>query len=199
TGDYVAADQTVTFSIVDNVAVTTSSISVVLRTATQQRTLTNADYEFLSGVLSVNLRPFSLTEPTLNLTVAASDLNDNRSTASVLLNISNSSVDFDLFGGASGETVVNVPNPFNPANESTAIAYQITQQADIEVFIYSLGMARVFTYSAVGETPGYHEIEWDGRDTGGTIVPNGIYIFVIKGTNGDRSVLRKGKIAVLRR
>jgi subtilisin family serine protease len=199
TGDYVAADQTVTFSIVDNVAVTTPSISVVLRTATQQRTLTNADYAFSSGVLSVDLTPFSLTEPTVNLTVAASDPNDNRSTASVLLNLSDSSVDFDLFGGASGEAVVNVPNPFNPSNESTAIAYQITQQADIEVFIYSLGMARVFTYRSIGETPGYHEIEWDGRDTGGNIVPNGIYIFVIKGTNGDRSVLRKGKIAVLRR
>ena len=98
---------------------------------------------------------------------------------------------------------LNGPNPFNPNKEVTKIQYQLTQDADVKICIYTISGEQVFKgdYKAGSEggMVGFNSIVWDGRDKFNEIVANGVYIayLIAKSTGGDVEV-GKVKIAVLK-
>ncbi|HTY12631.1 MAG TPA: Ig-like domain-containing protein [Candidatus Omnitrophota bacterium] len=96
-------------------------------------------------------------------------------------------------------TPLNFPNPFDPDNGPTSIAYTLSKSADITLNIYDLMGGLVvkknFGANSEGGKAGYNEASWDGKDNGGHPVGNGLYIYLIIG-NGN--VLGKGKITVLK-
>ena len=75
---------------------------------------------------------------------------------------------------------MNGPNPFNPAKESTYIEYQLTQDAEVKLYIYSISGEQLWQRT-ISSTAGYTSIPWDGRNTFGEWVPNGVYIAYIVG------------------
>ena len=74
----------------------------------------------------------------------------------------------------------NFPNPFNP---ETRIYFEIPEAQQVKVIIYNMLGQKVRTLINEGFTPGYHIINWDGRDDSGNIAPTGIYIYRIKAGN----------------
>lgn len=71
----------------------------------------------------------------------------------------------------------NFPNPFNP---TTMIQYQLPEAGKVSLrIINSLGQ-EVRTLVDADMDAGYHTISWDGRDTAGNMVSNGIYMYQIK-------------------
>jgi len=97
---------------------------------------------------------------------------------------------------------MNGPNPFNPNIETTQIQYQLSKDADVSLYIYSISgemlVSNKFTMGSSGSTAGFNSIAWDGRNRFNERVSNGIYIAYIIARNGDDTTVGKVKIAVLK-
>jgi hypothetical protein len=141
-----------------------------------------------------------LTTPELstgrhNLTVSVCDARGNTTTRSV---------DFIISGDFQVQIFGNYPNPFA---ESTIIALQIIAPNvldELEVKIYTVSgrmirkITRLEKYPDEQWDPGYHEIEWDGRDDDGVKVANGVYFAVLRAKLKGESVEKTLKLAKLR-
>jgi hypothetical protein len=71
----------------------------------------------------------------------------------------------------------NYPNPFNP---STKIRYAIRNQGRVILKIYSLLGQEIRTLVDKEQNAGPHEIQWDGRNQAGVMMPSGIYFYQIR-------------------
>ncbi|MBU1767784.1 MAG: T9SS type A sorting domain-containing protein, partial [Candidatus Omnitrophica bacterium] len=93
-------------------------------------------------------------------------------------------------------TPMNYPNPCSYTT-GTTIRYNLTQDADIVLMIYSMTgqfiWRRAYSSGTVGGSAGQNEITWDLQNDFGTRVGNGVYIYMI--TTGGK-VLGSGEIAV---
>jgi hypothetical protein len=104
--------------------------------------------------------------------------------------------------GVSGEVdTYAYPNPFSPLRgHTTRLQVRADSPSDAQVDIYNFAMEKVFGSSSsllpgggAGDMAGYGALIWDGRDSGGNIVANGVYFYRIKA--GGKS--HWGKILVL--
>ena len=93
------------------------------------------------------------------------------------------------------------PNPFSPGRSNTdysrtRIQYALENDAEITVKIYNYS-GKLLREIVSGEQRNggrdYQEV-WDGRDDNNSIVPNGVYFYIIKTNKGDSA---HGKIMVL--
>jgi len=99
--------------------------------------------------------------------------------------------------------VLNYPNPFNPETETTKIAYSLSAQADIDIYIYTLTGQRlihkVIQSGDEGARIGYNEVQWDGRNSFGDLVGNGLYLVrIVADDSGSKKLLGKVKVLVMR-
>ncbi|MDD4179937.1 MAG: hypothetical protein PHH14_07865, partial [Candidatus Margulisbacteria bacterium] len=102
----------------------------------------------------------------------------------------------------------NYPNPFAPAkrSETTRIAYDLTEDTDIEINIYDISGRAIRKLSAVagyksgsigaGGAIGYNEVVWDGKDETGNLVANGTYLYIIL-KKGNSTPLGRSQMAVI--
>jgi len=81
----------------------------------------------------------------------------------------------------------NRPNPFNPV---TTLAYELPEEAEVELSVYSAAGRRVATLVDERVAAGRHTAIWDGRDERGREVARGVYFFKL--THENESVSRKG-------
>jgi hypothetical protein len=72
----------------------------------------------------------------------------------------------------------NFPNPFNP---ETHIHFELGGQEMVKLIIYdALGRQVRTLVNGQSYTPGFHAVNWNGRDNNGQSVPSGVYIYRIK-------------------
>ena len=73
----------------------------------------------------------------------------------------------------------NFPNPFNP---STRIFYELKfrEPTNIELVIYDILGKRVRRLVSRRQGSGFYEVEWDGRDDAGRVMPAGVYLFRLR-------------------
>ena len=89
------------------------------------------------------------------------------------------------------QLLANYPNPFNP---ETWIPYQLSEEADVTLQIYSVSGALIRTL-ALGHTPaGIYQSRsraayWNGRNEWGEPVASGVYFYTLKA--GDFAATRK--------
>lgn len=186
-----------TFTVTDNVLVSSNSLLVTV-TSTSGSTLYKLNSSALSytgSQLSLNISQLALPRAgNITVEIQAQDTVGNTSTKTVILKQAEGVL--SLIGPTSSQ-VLNAPNPFNPRKESTYICYNISLSAQVQINVYSLNLQRVKTFT-LQDDAGYHEVAWNGQDEGGSIVPNGVYIMVIKVTSNGQTVVKRSKIAVLR-
>ncbi len=68
----------------------------------------------------------------------------------------------------------NYPNPFNP---NTTISFNLPKANDIKIIIYDIRGNKVTTLVNSKLNPGYHKIDWNGKDANGRIVSAGVYLY----------------------
>ncbi|MFC1571930.1 hypothetical protein ACFL31_05220, partial [Candidatus Margulisiibacteriota bacterium] len=155
-----------------------------------------------TNIYEASLKLDVLTEGEHSVTVSVSDPAGNQSEQSIagLIVVASDT----LLGQLRG----NYPNPFSPSvkGEPTKIAYDLFQDADIEVLIYNVTGRLIRKLSAAsgsktgqvgdGGAQGYNEVTWDGQDESGNIVANGVYIYMLV-KQGEKTPLVKGQMAVL--
>lgn len=122
--------------------------------------------------------------------VSASDNYSNRSSASLSFEVSNE-------GGLELSDVINYPNPFST---STTIGFKVRSEADVVVKVYTVSGRHIRTLREPAVS-GWGQVVWDGADSAGDEVSNGVYLYKVTATATDgpaRSVTRVGKAVVMR-
>ncbi|MBN1559379.1 T9SS type A sorting domain-containing protein, partial [candidate division KSB1 bacterium] len=76
------------------------------------------------------------------------------------------------------------PNPFNPSHGPAVIAYQLPQKATIEIIVYNILGQKVRTLGKKDHYAGTFQVDWDGKDQRGQILPAGVYFYRIQTTVG---------------
>ena len=88
--------------------------------------------------------------------------------------------------------VFNYPNPFK---NNTQFSFEINQSAEVEINIYTLGGRKIKNIRSDYYEAGYHYINWDGKDTYGDNIANGVYLYSLKAINNGKSISKIGKVA----
>jgi hypothetical protein len=79
----------------------------------------------------------------------------------------------------------NYPNPFNP---STTVTYQLATAAHVEIAVYSLSGQKVETLVDGFQSPGLHDVCWQGHNHMGAQVPSGAYFCFMRSRNQERCI-----------
>ena len=87
------------------------------------------------------------------------------------------------------ETFYLYPNYPNPFNSSTVIRYDLPALNFVALEIYNLLGQKVRTLLNSVQSPGQHQILWEGRDDGGNLLPTGIYLYHLRA--GKRTSVQK--------
>ena len=165
--------------------------------------------------------------PTVKL--SRSGENDILATNVVLTGATQIACDFDLAGAAAGfwdvvitsalqtttlpnafevkaytyssSLVLNSPNPFDPARETTALMYQLPEDKNVTIYIYNtsgtLLLKKFCPAGSEGGKLGQNSVAWNGLSEFSEMATNGMYIVRVIDHSGK--TLAKGNIAVMRR
>ena len=71
----------------------------------------------------------------------------------------------------------NYPNPFNP---TTKIRFTNDRSSNVKVTVYSLNGKKVATIMNRQVNAGAYDVSWNGKNSNGTIVPTGMYLYDIE-------------------
>ena len=119
-----------------------------------------------------------LSDEEIYINVKAWDNANNPSEKKINLELTKSEI-FEL------RNVYNFPNPFYG---KTQFSFEITQGADISIDIYTLSGLKVSTISSGYFNEGYGIVDWDGTDSFGQILSNGVYLFQMKASNDIQKI-----------
>ncbi len=150
----------------------------------------HSDISGSGNSINITIYP-SFTNFDSTLTVLVNDAAGNSSDSLQLSFIVSEKLDLIDYG--------NYPNPFA---ESTIFAYELTDTVEkLTIIIYSVEGRKIRQlYNEDVSTgldlnlPGYHEIEWDGKNQDGFPVGNGNYFYQIRAKNKKIVLERTGKI-----
>ena len=91
--------------------------------------------------------------------------------------------------------VYNFPNPFI---SDTKFTFELSIEADVAIDIYTLGGRKIKNFIYKLYQPGFHTIEWGGKNEYGKLLSNGVYLYKIKARNNNSKTHKIGKIAIYR-
>ncbi|MBT5875654.1 MAG: type IX secretion system sortase PorU [Candidatus Latescibacteria bacterium] len=94
--------------------------------------------------------------------------------------------------------VMNYPNPFD---HITTFTFELTQDADITIDVYTVAGSRVRSFRDIMGTQGFNQVNWDGMDHDGDYLSNGAYIYKIVARSqvpAPKSVSVFGRLLVVR-
>ena len=86
------------------------------------------------------------------------------------------------------ELLGNYPNPFNP---STTINYALPVQSNVEINIFDIMGRLIRTFELNGQSAGYQNVLWNGRNENNEQVASGIYLYRFKAVATDGKVFEK--------
>ena len=71
----------------------------------------------------------------------------------------------------------NYPNPFNPV---TTINYDIPKETDVTIKVHDIVGREISVLVKGKQMPGYHTVNWNGKNANGSPVSAGMYFYTIK-------------------
>src|SRR5207247_11226148 len=86
----------------------------------------------------------------------------------------------------------------NPCRAGTTIERRLPAAARVELAIYSAAGERLRTLVAGHRSAGRHNIEWDGRDHGGSLLPSGLYFCRLTTGEGRSAREQTAKLELVR-
>jgi hypothetical protein len=98
-------------------------------------------------------------------------------------------VDGDAPGGPRVTELQLLQNTPNPFSERTMIRYHIPKSGPVNLGVYDLGGRLISTLVAKSAGGGENGVTWDGTDTQGGVVANGVYFYRLQ--YGNRTLCRK--------
>ena len=105
------------------------------------------------------------------------------------------SVAFQVASDLAIERVLNVPNPTAGATDFT---YILSRPADVSIRIFTISGRLIRNLDGVPGRAGYNQVRWDGRDAGGHLLANGVYLYTVTADDGRERVREKERLIVYR-
>lgn len=92
------------------------------------------------------------------------------------------------------------PNPFED-DLGTFFSFNLTSgtPADVLIRVYTVSGRLIYTTTQSGMQPGYHQIPWDGRDSDGSRIANGIYVYRLVARSPTATASHEGRLVKIRR
>ena len=137
---------------------------------------------------------FGLSEGRHTLSLRAWDIHNNPSTATIEFIVSRTAA-------LALENLMNYPNPFQNITHFKFTHNQPFSELDVKIEIFDLSGRLMQTLETTVNSPGYQSppIPWDGKDSEGKTIGNGIYLYrlILQSPDGNVSTLTQ-KLVVLR-
>ena len=131
---------------------------------------------------TILLSPFN---EKINIKIKAWDNANNPSEKVIALNYSENNVlrIYNLY---------NFPNPFS---DFTQFTFELSKMSDIIIDIYSIGGKKIFSLEKTNAPKGFNIINWNGQNSFGDDLANGIYIYHIKAISENEKISSLGRLA----
>ena len=84
----------------------------------------------------------------------------------------------------------NYPNPFNPV---TTIEYALPRISEVTIEIYNILGQQVAKLVNDKQPPGYYSVKWEGLNSNGSSVSNGMYIYRMIAHSAEGRLFVKSK------
>jgi len=111
-------------------------------------------------------------------------------------NLSYSEFNFSVSDQFNVQDLLNYPNPFR---QRTTFTYILTQPADrVHIKIYTVGGRLVTTFDDLPGLPGFNQYGWNGRDSSGDRIANGVYLYKFIARSGQNQIEKIEKLVVMR-
>jgi flagellar hook assembly protein FlgD len=94
--------------------------------------------------------------------------------------------------------VVNYPNPFTSTTQFVFSTDVTIDQGTIDVFTVSGKRIARLEIPPGARSPGQNAVFWDGRDSAGGEIANGVYLYVIRVNQRGQETTIRGKMARMR-
>jgi hypothetical protein len=92
--------------------------------------------------------------------------------------------------------LVNYPNPFRGAGTSFVYTNDVEiLEGTIDIFTVSGRRVRSLEIPYGARLPGRNAVFWDGRDTGGGEIANGVYMYVVRANQRGGAITQRGKMS----
>jgi len=102
-------------------------------------------------------------------------------------------------GEVAGELAVReVLNYPNPCSSGTTFTYNLSQEAQVRIEIYTLAGELIKVIEPASDQAGYNEQYWDGTDDRGHMLDNGVYIYRIVAEADGKVAQAVGRLVILR-
>ncbi|MEE8341548.1 MAG: type IX secretion system sortase PorU [Candidatus Neomarinimicrobiota bacterium] len=88
--------------------------------------------------------------------------------------------------------VTNFPNPFA---KSTQFTFELSQAADVNIDIFTLGGRKIMQINSIYFSAGFHTIDWNGEDAYGDKLANGVYLYRLKAVGDEETASFIGRLA----
>ena len=197
-GDVISPHAILTATITDEAGsgVDVTSIKVTIKgTDYKSSTSPAVSYEASSanGQMTLGFTQATLPDGSYAITINANDMAGNAATpyiVNVVVQAGEAVIDGKVF---------NFPNPFNPIRQPTTIAYNLTNDANIALYVFDITAKLVweaqYDSGASGGKLGYNEVPWTGYSGFNDLPGSGVYL--VRVVNRDtRRVIGKGKIVI---
>ena len=89
----------------------------------------------------------------------------------------------------------NYPNPFNP---TTTIAFDMPQDAFVDLTIHDVLGREIRRLVHEKKTAGHCSVKWDGRGGRGASAASGVYFYRIKIKTTQQTMTKTGKMLLVR-
>jgi len=91
--------------------------------------------------------------------------------------------------------ILNYPNP---CSSGTTFTYNLSQEAQVRIEIYTLAGELIKVIDPASGQVGYNEQYWDGTDDRGHMLDNGVYIYRIVAEADGKVAQAIGRLVILR-
>jgi len=92
----------------------------------------------------------------------------------------------------------NVFNFPNPIIDNTKFTFELSSEAEVEIFIYTIGGRKIKHIRRRSLNQGFNLISWNGRNEFGRILANGVYIYKIIAKKNNNTISYIGKCAIFK-
>ena len=121
----------------------------------------------------------------INIKIKAWDNANNPSEKSIILNRSENSL-------LKVHNIYNFPNPFS---DFTQFTFELSRPSNIKIDIYSLSGKKIFSIEKIDAPKGFNIINWNGQNSFGDKIANGVYIYHLKARTENEKTSFLGRVA----
>ena len=192
-GDHKKINETLVLSISDPLGINLTKElghSIILENlnTNESKDITDQFYYNVNSITTGEIILDDLGESNIHIKISAWDNANNPNENELYLYVSKND-NLRLYN------VFNFPNPII---DNTKFTFELSLEAEVEIFIYTIGGRKIKHIKSKTLSQGFNLISWDGRNEFGRILANGVYIYKIIAKQNNKKISHIGRCAIFK-